>query len=95
MTSIEPTSHQPTTPTAWDLFRTPTSRETSAKTTQILATAVPVKVPHRQVLHWPSNGHDPEIELQAYVWPGPGEQRWHAWPGAARLGPRELVASEI
>ena len=97
MTSSEPTSPQPGSPTAWDLFRTPTSRETSGKTTQILATAVPVKVPHRQVLHWPSNGHDPEIALQAYVWPGPGEQsptvllihgwEWQAGRWEAFIGP--------
>ena len=74
MTSNETTSPQPGAPTAWDLFRTPTSRETSAKTTQILATAEPVMVRHRQVLQWPANGHDPEIALQAYIWPGPNEQ---------------------
>lgn len=65
---------------AWDLFRTPTSRETTLKTTQVLSTAEPLVVRHRQVLSWPQPADAPEITLQAY-----------AWPGASPAGPTVLL----
>ncbi len=71
MTLTNPATSEQPTQAAWDLFRTPATREETPKTTQVLTTAESVGVPHRQVLHWPLNGAEPEVRLQAYVWPGP------------------------
>lgn len=73
----------------FELFRTPQSRETSAKETRILESASRIAIPHAQILDWPPTQR-PEINLAGYVWDndGPTVILTHGWElQAGRMGP--------
>lgn len=72
----------------FDLFRTPQSRETSAKEMRVLESAARVDVPHMQILDWPPTQR-PTINLASYTWEsdGPTVLLTHGWElQAGRMG---------